>query len=226
LTSDQAARRLRTVGPNVLASHRVTAFGVLVHQLRNPLLVLLLAAAGVSVATGGTTEGVIIAAIVLLSVGLGFINEYRSEVAVAALHANIRHQALVWRDGRQQRLDVRELVPGDVVALQVGDLVPADLRLLEADQLECDEAVLTGEAIRRSRRRPPPRPATRWSTLARARSWAPSSTRAPGARSWWLPAHRPRSARSPSGSVNASPRPPSRPGCGTSPSCWWGSPRC
>ena len=113
MTSDQAARRLRTVGPNVLASHRVTAFGVLVHQLRNPLLVLLLAAAGVSVATGGTTEGVIIAAIVLLSVGLGFINEYRSEVAVAALHANIRHQALVWRDGRQQRLQQRP-VEGDV----------------------------------------------------------------------------------------------------------------
>jgi len=82
-----------------------------------------------------------------LSVGLGFVNEYRSEVAVAALHANIRHEALVWRDGRQQRLDVRDLVPGDVVALRVGDLVPADLRLLEADQLECDEAVLTGEPM-------------------------------------------------------------------------------
>src|SRR6266536_5249711 len=91
--------------------------------------------------------GAIIASIVLLSVGLGFINEYRSEVAVAALHASIRHETLVWRDGSQQRLDVRDLVPGDVVALRVGDLVPADLRLLEADQLECDEAVLTGEPI-------------------------------------------------------------------------------
>jgi len=147
LTSDQAASRLRTVGRNVLASHKVTASGVLGRQLRNPLLILLLAAAGVSAATGDTTDGAIIAAIVLLSVGLGFINEYRSEMAVAALHANIRHQALVWRDGNQQRLDVRELVPGDVVALRVGDLVPADLRLLEANQLECDEAVLTGEPV-------------------------------------------------------------------------------
>jgi magnesium-transporting ATPase (P-type) len=74
-------------------------------------------------------------------------NEYRSELAVAALHASIRHQALVWRDGRQQRLDVADLVPGDVVALRVGDVVPADLRLLEANQLECDEAVLTGEPV-------------------------------------------------------------------------------
>jgi P-type Mg2+ transporter len=147
LTSEEAASRLRTLGPNVLASHRVTAIEVLVRQLRNPLLILLLGAAGVAAATGDPTDGTIIAAIVILSVGLGFINEYRSEMAVAALHANIRHEALVWRDRRQQRLDVRELVPGDVVALRVGDLVPADLRLLEANQLECDEAVLTGESM-------------------------------------------------------------------------------
>jgi P-type Mg2+ transporter len=147
LTSDQAARRLATVGRNVLASHRVTAVGVLGRQLRNPLLLLLLAAAGVSAGTGDPTDGAIIAAIVVLSVGLGFVNEYRSELAVAALHSGIRHQALVWRDGSQQRLDVGDLVPGDVVALRVGDVVPADLRLLEANQLECDEAVLTGEPV-------------------------------------------------------------------------------
>jgi Mg2+-importing ATPase len=146
LSAAQAAERLGTVGPNVLAAHRVTAWAVLGRQLRNPLLVLLLAAAGVAAATGDPTDAAIIAAIVGLSVGLGFVNEYRSELAVAALHAGIRHQTLVRRDGRQQRLDVRDLVPGDVVALQVGDLVPADLRLLEADQLECDEAVLTGES--------------------------------------------------------------------------------
>jgi hypothetical protein len=104
LTSEEAARRLASVGRNVLASHKVTALGVLGRQLRNPLLLLLLAAAGVSAATGDPTDGAIIAAIVVLSVGLGFINEYRSERAVTALHANIRHQALVWRDGNQQRL--------------------------------------------------------------------------------------------------------------------------
>jgi Mg2+-importing ATPase len=125
----------------------VTALGVLGRQLRNPLLLLLPAAAGISAATGDPTDGAIIAAIVALSVGLGFVNEYRSELAVAALHAGIRHQALVWRDGNQQRLDVRDLVPGDVVALEADDVVPADLRLLEADQLECDEAVLTGEPV-------------------------------------------------------------------------------
>ncbi|MDQ6796860.1 MAG: magnesium-translocating P-type ATPase [Actinomycetota bacterium] len=147
LGTDEAARRLAAVGPNVLASHRVTALGVFARQLRNPLLILLLAAAGVSAITGDIADGAIIAMIVVLSVGLGFVNEYRSEVAVAALHANIHHTALVWRDGAQGRIDARDLVPGDVVALAIGDLVPADVRVLEANQLECDEAVLTGESM-------------------------------------------------------------------------------
>ena len=73
----------------------------------------------------------IIAAIVVLSVGLGFFNEYRAANAVAALHRDLHHTALVWRDGRADLVDVAELVPGDVVALRVGDIVPADLRLLD-----------------------------------------------------------------------------------------------
>ncbi|MGZ4806345.1 MAG: magnesium-translocating P-type ATPase, partial [Ilumatobacteraceae bacterium] len=147
LASDEAARRRTVFGPNVLSTHTVTMFSVFVRQLRNPLLILLLAAAAVSAATGDTTDGGIIAAIVFLSVGLGFVNEYRSEAAVAALHANIRHEALVWRDNKAERLNVADLVPGDVIALTMGDLVPADLRLIEALQLECDEAVLTGESV-------------------------------------------------------------------------------
>ncbi|MDQ6927288.1 MAG: magnesium-translocating P-type ATPase [Actinomycetota bacterium] len=147
LSAEEAARRLKNVGPNVLASHRVTVLGVLLRQLRNPLLILLLAAAAISALTGDAADGAIIATIVLLSVGLGFFNEYRSEIAVEALHANIRHEALIWRDGTQQRLDSRNLVPGDVVGLQVGDLVPADVRLTDTSHLECDEAVLTGESM-------------------------------------------------------------------------------
>jgi len=82
-----------------------------------------------------------------LSVGLGFVNEYRSERAIEALHERIRHTALTLRDGRAVAVDVTELVPGDLVRLGVGDVVPADLRLLEADGLQCDEAVLTGEPV-------------------------------------------------------------------------------
>ncbi len=147
LTDPEAAARLETFGTNVLASQRVTVFGILLRQLRNPLLILLLAAAGISALTGDVTDGAIIAAIVVLSVGLGFVNEYRSAKAVAALHGDIHYDALVWRDGTQRKVDVTTLVPGDVVALRVGDVVPADLRVLETNQLECDEAVLTGESM-------------------------------------------------------------------------------
>ena len=147
LSVDEAARRLAEVGPNVLASRRVTAWSVLVRQLRNPLLILLLGAAAVSAATGDGTDAAIIASIVLLSVGLGFVNEYRSELAVAALHANIHHEAVAWRDGKQVTIDVARLVPGDVVEMSIGRIVPADVRLIDATEFECDEAVLTGESM-------------------------------------------------------------------------------
>jgi P-type Mg2+ transporter len=101
----------------------------------------------VSAFTGGVTDAGIVTAILVLSVGLRLVNEYRSARAVAALHGDIHYEALVWRDGRQGELDVSVLVPGDVVALRVGDVVPADLRIVEADHLECDEAVLTGESL-------------------------------------------------------------------------------
>jgi Mg2+-importing ATPase len=147
LATLQAEERMRTVGPNVLHTHRVTAVGVFIRQVRNPLLILLLVAAAVSGATGDPTDALIIMAIVLLSVGLGFVNEYRSEQAVAALHANIHHEAIVRRDDIERGIDVRDLVPGDIVSLRIGDVIPADVRLLEAAQLECDEAVLTGESM-------------------------------------------------------------------------------
>ncbi len=147
LTSTEAAERLAQLGPNALRTHKVRALSVLAAQVRNPLLLLLLVAAAVSGLTGDPTDAVIIAVIVALSVGLGFINEYRAEVAVAELHARIKREADVWRDGREQRLEVISLVPGDVVSLRVGALVPADLRLLEVNESECDEAVLTGEAM-------------------------------------------------------------------------------
>ena len=146
LSDAEAARRLTELGPNVLVSHGVTALSVLVRQLRSYLLLLLLVAAVVSAVVGDRTEALIIGGIMLLSVGLSFLNEYRSEKAVEALHAQIRHLAFVDRDGQPAEVSVTDIVPGDVVHLRVGDVVPADLRLLEAHELECDESVLTGES--------------------------------------------------------------------------------
>ena len=147
LSSDEAHRRLVQYGPNALRSHGARSWAVLVRQVRNPLLLLLLAAAAVSGATGDPTDALIIAVIVGLSVGLGFFNEYRSEKAVEALHSQIRHDALVVRDGVPRPVDVVELVPGDVVRLRVGDIIPADIRLLDVTELETDEGLLTGESM-------------------------------------------------------------------------------
>lgn len=93
-----------------------------------------------------------------LSVGLGFVNEYWAEKAAEALHSQSRHQTVVVRDGRRSLTDVVDLVPGHVVDLKLGDLVPADIRLLHVTGMEADEAILTGESApvekppRRSRR--------------------------------------------------------------------------
>lgn len=147
LPPDEAARRLAEIGPNALRSHGASAWRVLTNQLRNPLLPILVIAAIVSGFTGQRTDAVIILVILLLSIGLGFFNEFRSEKAVEALHQQIRHTTTAVRAGRPSILDVTDLVPGDVVLLSVGDVVPADVRLLTADRFECDEAVLTGESL-------------------------------------------------------------------------------
>jgi magnesium-transporting ATPase (P-type) len=119
LSAAVAADRLRENGENVLATHRVRAIAILWSQLRSPLLLLLMAAAAISGMTGDSTDALIIGAIILLSVVLGFVNEYRAEIAVEALHTRIRRVALVWRSGRPTRVDLTQLVVGDVVALQV-----------------------------------------------------------------------------------------------------------
>jgi P-type Mg2+ transporter len=147
LSQEQARARMARIGANALRSHGARPFGVLVRQLRNPLLILLVTAAVASFAVGERTSALIILLIIVLSVGLGFFNEYRSELAVEALHSQLRHTALVVRDGEPVAVDVTELVPGDVVRLSVGDVVPADVRLLHVEGLECDEAVLTGESL-------------------------------------------------------------------------------
>ena len=146
LTTAEAAARRTRYGANVLQSHGVSAFDVLLRQLKSYLLALLLVAAVVSALVGDVTEAAIIFGIMAMSIGLSFVNEYRSERAVEALHEQIQHLVFVERDGHTAELDVTQLVPGDIVHLRIGDVVPADLRLLQAAELECDESALTGES--------------------------------------------------------------------------------
>ncbi len=146
LTTAQASRRLAEVGPNAVRTHHVQALAVLARQLRSAILGLLLVTATVSFFLGDRTESVIIAVILAASVGLGFVNEYAAERTADALHSGVQHTATVLRDGLAVAVDVTSLVPGDVVRLGLGQVVPADLRLIEVFGLECDESVLTGES--------------------------------------------------------------------------------
>jgi len=138
LTTEEVQRRLSRLGPNAVRSHRAGAVRVLLRQLRSPLLVLLAVTASASFFVGEHTDALIIGLILAASVGLGFVNEYRAERAAQALHDKIRHQAVVVRNGHPRSIDVVDLVPGDIVDVQLGEVVPADIRLLSANALECD----------------------------------------------------------------------------------------
>src|SRR5450432_955634 len=147
LSTAEVVQRQAHYGSNAVSSHRARLLPVLWHQVRSPLLALLLTAAVASYFVGERSDAVIIGVIVALSVGLGFVNEYRAEKAAEALHSQIHHETVVVRDGRPVTVDVTTLVPGDLVELRLGDIVPADLRLLKVSGLVCDESVLTGESL-------------------------------------------------------------------------------
>ncbi len=146
LSGSEAARRLAQFGPNAVRVRRTRAWSVLGRQLKSPLLLLLAVTATASYFVGEQADAVIIGTILVVSVGLGFWNEFRAEQAAQALRSRIRYDCLTWRDGEGQQVDVGHLVPGDVIEIQAGEVVPADLRLLHVDDLECDESVLTGES--------------------------------------------------------------------------------
>jgi P-type Mg2+ transporter len=147
LSSAEATQRLKQYGRNEIADRSAGAFTVLLRQFNNPFLILLAATAALSLFLHDSSDAYIILCIVVLSVGLSFVNEYQSERAVADLRKKLQAKAVVQRDGRRASIDASELVPGDIVFLDVGDIIPADVRLIEVRDLECDESVLTGESM-------------------------------------------------------------------------------
>lgn len=147
LSSEEATRRLAEFGANAVRTHHVQPLRILIRQFRSAVLVLLAVTALISFFLGDRTDTLVIGFILLASVGLGFVNEFRAERASEALHSQLRHAATVERDGRPAKADVTALVPGDVVRLALGEVVPADLRLLTSTGLQCQESVLTGESM-------------------------------------------------------------------------------
>jgi Mg2+-importing ATPase len=148
LTSAEAQQRLKLHGPNSLVAE--SRFAPLMGFLRffaNPLVLILLAASAISMLLGDAVGGSIIIAIVLLSVVVNFYVEFQARHAVEDIRKQVATTAAVVRDGREQELPVAELVPGDIVRLNAGDLAPADGRLLDSKDLHVRESALTGESL-------------------------------------------------------------------------------
>ena len=153
---------------------------------------------------------------------MGFVNEYRAERTAAALHSRVRHTAVVRRDGAFAKIDVTDLVPGDVIRLTLGEVVPADVRLIDVSGLECNESILTGESTA-SEKSPQPVPAD--AELADSADLAFMGTivsAGEGIGVVYATGRTPSSAGSPRAWVNGSPRPTSRSACAGSPICCCG----
>jgi len=147
LSQQEAHARTVRFGPNTLRDRgeRPLLIQYLSH-FKNPLVIILLAASAVSALTGEITGFVIIWAIVLMSVTLDFVQEYRAGRAADQLKKTVAVRATVLRDGHSQDIPIADLVPGDVVMLAAGDLIPADSRLLEAKDFFINQSLLTGES--------------------------------------------------------------------------------
>ncbi len=148
LGAEEAEERLDEYGPNELSHLKRLGFWAdMYHRLRSPLVVQLLVIAAVSGFTGEMKAAVIVAGMVLLSVGLSYVLDRRSSQAVEGLGKRVESRTFVLRDGREEEVRISDIVPGDVVLLQAGSIVPADLRLISAKDFFVGESALTGEAL-------------------------------------------------------------------------------
>ncbi|MDX9787666.1 MAG: HAD-IC family P-type ATPase [Desulfobacterales bacterium] len=148
LDDQEAERRLVYYGPNTLpVKEPPTIWAILLHQVLNPLIFILLAAAVASLAIGEGVDAVFILIVIVLNSGLGAYQEYQAEKSAAGLQRLLKIMARVRRGGKEVDIPAEGVVPGDTVLLESGNKVPADLRLFQVNSLAADESFLTGESI-------------------------------------------------------------------------------
>ena len=148
LDSQEALKRLKYYGPNTLpAKEPPTIWAILLHQILNPLIFILLAAAVTSIVIGEAVDAVFILIVIALNSGLGTYQEYQAEKSAAGLQSLLKITARVRRGRKEIDIPAEEIVPGDIILLESGNKVPADLRLMEVNNLAADESFLTGESM-------------------------------------------------------------------------------
>ncbi len=147
LSSAQAKLRLARFGPNLFRGREDKSLLVqFLSRFKNPLVLILLVASAISAFTGEVTNFLIITGMVLFSVTLDFVQEHRANAAAEKLRQSVSVRTLVMRDGKPLEVPVTEVVPGDLVVLSAGDMIPADGRVLEAHDFFVKQALLTGES--------------------------------------------------------------------------------
>ncbi len=148
LTTDEAARRREKFGVNQLTPQKSKSpYQLFLQQFNQPLLYILLLAGVITLFLQDWIDAIVIFAVVLINAIVGYIREFKAENALAALAASITTEVTVIRQGTEQTLPSEELVPGDLVELNTGDKVGADLRLILVNNLQTDESSLTGESV-------------------------------------------------------------------------------
>ncbi len=148
LTADEVRRRQRQFGLNRLReSQPKSLLSIFYDQLKSLIVALLAAAAFLSYLFGQWTEGSAIVVVIIINTAIGFFTELRAIRSMEALRRLSIVHAKVRRDGAISEIQSRQLVPGDVVIIEGGDIISADLRLIEASKLQCDESILTGESM-------------------------------------------------------------------------------
>lgn len=148
LTQREAAERLIRYGPNeLLEKARKSALVIFFSQFKDFMILVLMAAAIISGIVGDLSDTIIILVIVVLNAVVGFVQEYRAEKSMEALKKMAALQSQVMRDGKQQTIDSAQLVPGDLVLLEAGNIIPADLRFIEIHSFRVNESALTGESV-------------------------------------------------------------------------------
>lgn len=146
LSSYEAQKRQNIHGKNSITSQKNSWIKILKRQFASPFMYLLIAAAFVSVGLGEYIDGSIIILFITINSGLGFFQEFRSEKTMRLLKNYIQRTAVIWRDSKEQTVAVDELVPGDIICLTPGQIIPADVRFIEGDSIVIDESILTGES--------------------------------------------------------------------------------
>ena len=148
LSEEEAKKRLKKYGPNKISEEKgKSPFSIFISQFQSILIIILIVASIVSFFLGDTVESIAILFVVVLNAILGFVQEYRADQSVKALKELVSPVAKVIRDGKRKEIPQEEVTVGDIVILDSGDKIPADLRIIESARLQIDESILTGESI-------------------------------------------------------------------------------